>query len=111
VKDEGVRKREPGTDQTERQGGIEDDRGGAMLEGEPLDPPGNEWRREKYWLSDPDNRKRLRPVERFRTRVRRCEHHDVVWGQTPPELPQVGLDAPNLWGEVVGNEKVAQGSW
>ncbi len=48
-------------------------------------------------------------VETSRIRMRTGYYGHVVGRQAPPQLPEVGLDAADLGGEVVGDEKVRGG--
>ena len=110
MKDHGVGQAQSGSDGSEGQSGIEHHDPGADLPGKPQDAPTKERAGQKHRLACALDAEGLPAVELRRAPVRRREHSDLLGWQAAPQLPQIGLDATSLGGEVVGDEEVAQGN-
>ena len=107
VQDHGVGTVHAGRGVPDREGGIPYHQLGIVSGRQPSDPTGHAPRGQQHRLPGATQREGLVGVEGDRPGVRRGVDGDVVRGEASPELPQVGLDAPDLRRKVVGHQQVS----
>ena len=106
MKNDAVGPIEVGADQAGGHGRIDDDDLGVVGLGELVDSTNEHRLWQQPWFAAADHGEVLGGIPGLGSVVRGGVHDDVVGGQTPPQLPEVVLDAADLRREVVGDEQV-----
>ena len=106
MEDDGVGHIDPWSGQADGNRRVPDHQFGILFPGEAADASGQPWMGKQPGFTGAGDRESLLGVECCRTFVGRGVDRHVLGGEPPPQLPEVGLDAPHLGWEVVRDQQV-----